>query len=127
AMNTKRLQPFWLCAALLILVALVYWPGLGGPFLFDDFPALVNNTHLHAASLAPSVIWEPAFSFDAGGGSRPLAMASFAINHAISGLEPWAYKLTGLVVHLINTLLAAALCLRILSLAGVTKRHCLWA
>jgi len=24
---------------LLALVALVYWPGLGGPFIFDDFPA----------------------------------------------------------------------------------------
>ncbi|MGY0797709.1 hypothetical protein ACW7G0_01370 [Lysobacter sp. A286] len=54
-------------------------------------------------------------------------MASFAINHAISGLDPWAYKLTGLVVHLINTLLVAVLCLRILSLARVAKRHCLWA
>lgn len=127
-MNTilTRLQPFWLGTAVLALVALVYWPGLGGPFVFDDFPVLVNNARLHATSLAPSALWDAAFSFEAGGGSRPLSMGSFAINHAISGLDPWAYKLTGLVVHLVNALLIAALCLQILPLAGVAKRHCLW-
>ena len=32
-------------------------------------------------------------------------MASFAINHALGGLNPWGYKLGGLLVHLVNALL----------------------
>ncbi|WP_043958176.1 hypothetical protein [Lysobacter sp. A03] len=123
----SRPRPFWLCAILVTLVALVYWPGLSGPFLFDDFPTLVDNARLHTTSLAPDAIWKAAFSFDPGGGSRPLSMGSFAINHAISGLNPWAYKLTGLAVHLLNALLVALLCLQVLPMAGVAERHAPWA
>jgi hypothetical protein len=34
----------WALLALLLLVALVYWPGLGGGYVFDDFPNLIDNT-----------------------------------------------------------------------------------
>lgn len=112
--------PSLLLAALLLAT---YWPGLGGPFVFDDYPALVNNPRLHITDFSFDAFARAALSFDAGGGSRPLAMASFAFNHALGGLDPWGYKLFGIIVHAINALLVYALVLRILGLAEVGERH----
>jgi len=106
-------------AALAAFVAIVYWPGLTGPFLFDDFPALVDNGRVHVTELSWSALWNAAVSFDPGGTGRQLAMLSFALNHALGGLDPWGWKLGGLLVHLLNTLLIYAFSLRVLRLSGV--------
>jgi len=103
---------------LLVLVALVYWPGLGGTFLFDDFPVLVDNPQVHVSELNLRAIWNAATSFAAGDGGRQLAMASFALNYSLGGLDPWGWKLGGLLVHLLNTLLIYFLCRRLMGLAG---------
>ncbi|MCR6699886.1 MAG: glycosyltransferase family 39 protein [Dokdonella sp.] len=96
---------------------------MGGPFVFDDYPALVNNPRLHVTDFSFDAFARAALSFDAGGGSRPLAMASFAFNHALGGLDPWGYKLFGVVVHAINALLVFALVLRLLGLVQVGEQH----
>jgi hypothetical protein len=103
-------KPFWprcgcLVLALLLLVA-VYWSGLAGPFLFDDQIGLVNNRWIQIHSLAPPELWQAALSRDSALG-RPLSMVSFAVNHALSGLQPWPYKFTNLLIHLLNTVLVA--------------------
>lgn len=103
---------------LLVLVALVYWPGLSGFFLFDDFPVLVDNPQIHASELSVRAIWHAATSFAPGGTGRQLVMASFAVNYALGGLDPWGWKLGGLLVHLLNTLLTYFLCQRLMGLAG---------
>lgn len=105
--------------ALLLLVAAVYWPGLSGPFLFDDFPALVSNARVHVAAGDWVGLWRAATSFDPGGTGRQLAMASFGLNHMLGGLQPWGWKLGGLLVHLVNALLVYLLCQRLLVLAKV--------
>lgn len=121
-------RTYWVASlrivALLGLVALVYWPGLTGPFLFDDFPSLVQNPKVHAADLSISSLQRAAFGFDPGGGGRPLAMASFAVNYVLGGMDPWGWKLGGLVVHLVNACLVYLLCLRLFRLAAVERlRH----
>lgn len=119
-----RLGSLWsLSLLLLALLLATYWSGLGGPFVFDDYPALVNNPRLHVTEFSFDAFARAALSFDAGGGSRPLAMASFAFNHALDGLDPWGYKLFGVGVHAINALLVFALVLRTLALVQVGERH----
>jgi len=103
---------------LVVLVTLVYWPGLSGSFLFDDFPVLVDNPQVHVTELSFRSIWGAATSFAPGGGGRQLAMASFALNYALGGLDPWGWKLGGLLVHLFNTLLIYFLCRRLMDMAG---------
>lgn len=106
---------------LVALTALVYWPGLTGPFLFDDFPALVSNSRVHVAAGDWPGLWQAATSFVPGGTGRQLAMASFGLNHMLGGLDPWGWKLGGLLVHLVNAVLVYLLCLRLLVLAGVQQ------
>lgn len=99
-------QSAGLCLLFLVVLA-VYWPGLSGAFIFDDYSTIVDNTRLHVDALQPSLIWKAATSFDPGGtlGARPLAMASLAVNHALGGLNPWGYKFGGLLVHACNSVL----------------------
>ena len=95
-------------AALLLAVAaiLVFHPGLSGGFLFDDLPNLVKAEDWKATSLDRSTLVEAMRSGQTSENGRPLAMLSFAINHALTGLDPWWLKATGLLLHLINGLLA---------------------
>jgi len=114
-------KQFFTAVVLVVLTALVYWPGLAGPFLFDDFPALVNNTRVQVAAGDWPGLWRAATSFDPGGTGRQLAMASFGLNHMLGGLDPWGWKLGGLLVHLLNAMLVYLLCQRLLVLAGVRQ------
>ena len=48
----RRRDTHWLVAlGLLALTLLVYWPGLGGGYVFDDFPNIVDNKALHVVTL----------------------------------------------------------------------------
>lgn len=84
--------------ALLALTAVVYWPGLAGPLVLDDFENLEPLSGLHAGALgwdevlAPNAFWL---------GGRPIAMLSFAANWLTSAGEVWSLKYTNLMLHLL--------------------------
>ncbi|WP_159017299.1 hypothetical protein [Cognatiluteimonas profundi] len=102
-------------AGVLVLVALAYWSGLHGGFVFDDFPNIVDNPTLHVTLQSTASQWLAAmFSSPASDLQRPLAMLSFAINHALTGLDPFWMKLTNLGIHLVNTCLVYGLVRRLL-------------
>lgn len=88
------------------LALLVYANGLHGPFLFDDHIHITQNRYVQIDSLSADDLaqaWNSSFSrFPA---NRPLAQLSFGINHALAGLDPWAFKLTNLLIHLASGLL----------------------
>lgn len=114
----------WGLAALLCLVALVYWPGMRGGFDFDDFPNIVGNAALHVRFADPWRAWLAAvFSSPASDLQRPLAMLSFAINHAFTGLDPSWMKATNIAIHLLNTVLAWFVARRLLGLAGCAEER----
>lgn len=91
-------------AALLIAAAVVvaYVNTLPNEFVFD--------TLLHVGS------WEVSSLAEAAGrlvrSSRPVADATFILNHSIGGREPWSYHMVNMAVHL-------AACLTLL---GVLRR-----
>ncbi|NNL99141.1 MAG: tetratricopeptide repeat protein, partial [Gammaproteobacteria bacterium] len=104
-------------AILALVTGLVYLPGLSGGFIYDDFPNIVANPALHIDDLAPDAVVAAALSGHSGFLGRPLASFSFALNHALGGLDPFGYKLANLVIHIINAalvwLLASAVTRRI--------------
>lgn len=93
-------------AVALIVTTMVYWPGLSGSYLFDDYPNIVDNQGVQpqdasAPSLVRAALSSPSSSF-----KRPLASLSFAANYLATGLDPYWMKLTNLMIHLLNGLLA---------------------
>lgn len=112
--------------ALLLLTLLAYWPGLSGPFVFDDYANLLEGAfrELHHAS------WDslPQIAFASGSGPlrRPLSMGSFGINFLLTGLDPFWFKLTNLVIHLVNGLLVWRVARHLLRLAGQPEEAQRW-
>lgn len=98
----------------------VYWPGLNGGFLFDDYPNIVDNKGVQPpdatlASLVGAALSSPSSDF-----KRPLASLTFALNFLAAGLDPYWMKLTNLVIHLLNGLLVFLLTR---NLIGLAKPH----
>ncbi len=97
-------KTLWIFAFALTAVATasIYAPGLRGEFIFDDKPHIVKNPLVAIGSLAPSDLaraWHSsAFEFPF---NRPLAMLSFGVNHALSGMSPFAFKAVNLAIHLL--------------------------
>lgn len=94
-----------LLCLLLLGTTLIYFPGIHGPFLLDDFGTIINNPPVHLNHFTFEALANAAVSSDAGPLRRPLAMATFAIDHLISGLTPAGYKVTNIAIHLAITLL----------------------
>ena len=105
----RKLQAAALLATL-ALVALAYLPGLRGPFVFDDYPNILNNPPVALTELTPQALRAAALSNTSGPLGRPLAALSFALDHyRAGGFYPLAFKLTNLAIHLLNVLLVYAL------------------
>lgn len=96
-------------AAMLCLVAGVYWVGLTGGYAFDDFHNIVQNPALRTVSSRGYTWVAAAFSSPASELQRPLSMLSFAVNSYFTGQAPWPMKATNLAIHLCNTALVFAL------------------
>lgn len=92
-----------LLGGVLVCCGWAYHAGLSGPFLFDDNLSIRLNDHLALTSLTPAALMEAALSGDSGFG-RPLSMVTFALNRYAAGLDPEAFKLTNLSIHLLNGL-----------------------
>ncbi len=102
----KRVGAWLLVGAFLAVAALIYMPGLAGGFIYDDSSFVVDNAAVHVTTTDRSDWVAAAFSFPGGfHQGRWLGMLSFAANHYFSGLDPFAFKITNLGVHLVNGLL----------------------
>lgn len=102
-----------LLAALLLTVA-CYWPSLDGPFVFDDIPnlemmgergGLISADHYFEFIVTPR----------AGPLGRPLSLASFTLNANTWPADPRPFRVTNLILHLVNGLLLFALVREIFS------------
>ena len=117
-MNASRMRCAWPFIVLVLLVAALYWPGRGGGFVFDDFPNIVDNATLHVTGWDRQAWLAAVFSSDSGLGHRPLPMATFALNHAFTGLDPVPMKLTNIAIHALNACLVLGLLRTLLALAA---------
>jgi protein O-mannosyl-transferase len=92
---------------LLVLWGIVYLPGISGPWIFDDYGNLLQNTYIRIESLNAQDLHRAAYSLQAGPLSRPISMFSFALNYYFAGSfsHTTPFKLTNLVIHVINGLL----------------------
>ena len=105
--RARKWLPWLLLAAAVVAAAAVYWPGLAGGWVFDDYPNIVDNTAIHItpghSTLAAWV--NSALSSPASFLHRPLASLTFSLNWYFGGGDPWPFKLTNIIIHLVNGVL----------------------
>ena len=99
--------PWLLLAVAVIATAAVYWPGVTGGWVFDDYPNIFDNAAIHITSANSTLAaWvNAALSSPASFLHRPLASITFAMNWYVGGGNPWPFKLTNVVIHLVNGIL----------------------
>jgi tetratricopeptide (TPR) repeat protein len=104
----------WAAAAGLCLAGFaIYANSLHNEFAFDDYDAIVENSHIRQLwPLTRSLTGEPG----SGTSGRPVVAFSFALNHAIGGLDPLGYHLFNILVHVLAGLVLWALLCRTLQL-----------
>ena len=109
--------------AIAILVG-AYWPGLDGPFLFDDHGNILRNPGVRMQELSWEYVREAGLStYGQLTIQRPLARISYALNYyfADKQFDQLHFKSTNLTIHVVNGLLLwylMTLLLRALRLRG---------
>ena len=115
-MNILKSSDNWAFVLLIALAGFIvwlYWPGLNGPFLFDDFPNLEPLGAYNAVDDFESFKLFVLNGF-AGPTGRPLSLLSFLINDNTWPSDPWVFKYTNLMLHILNGLLLFWLTYRLL-------------
>jgi len=94
-------------AAFLIAVAVVHSPFINNPFLHDDIASIVDNPYLGRLDSIPKFFAYPFMfpDFYATDLYRPFLLTTYAVNYAISGLNPWSWRLFNLALLALNALL----------------------
>jgi hypothetical protein len=110
--RTQRWQIYALGSLLLVAITWAYWPGLSGPFLFDDYGNLdVLGAYGRIQSWPTLLYYLSSGNADPTG--RPIALLSFLLDATEWPANPWPFKRTNLALHLINTALLAWLVARL--------------
>jgi hypothetical protein len=122
----ERTRP-WLPWLLLTLTAMatvaVYAPGMAGGWVFDDYPNIVDNPAIHItreqSTLAAWV--NSALSSPSSFLRRPLASLTFSLNWYAGNGNPLPFKITNIVIHLINGALVFCMLRALLQLLGLRQ------
>lgn len=110
----RAAMPFW-WAAMLLLTAWAYWPGLGGPMLLDDY---ANLRPLQRLELNQDFATDIVLGNISGMFGRPVSMASFTLERMYFDGGVWGQKAVGLFLHLLNATLVLLLAQGLLRAAG---------
>lgn len=124
--NTSRLDLRWQWltagAALLAGTAWLYWPGLHGAFLLDDYQNLKLLRDIQAPLTLGQVKTYVAAAL-AGPLNRPMALSSFALQYDAWPSNAFPFKAVNLVLHLMNGCLLFWLGQRVAALSGISVRR----
>lgn len=99
ASHAPHRRAIWLAGGGLVLAAFAaYHNSLGGPFVFDDVPAIVENPSIRRLwPLGP--VLAPALDGGVTVSGRPLVNLSLALNYALGGEAVRGYHLVNLLIH----------------------------
>lgn len=109
-------------SVLLLLLAWAYWPGLAGPFLFDDYGNLdVLGAYGRIHGWRDLLFYATSGNADPTG--RPIALLSFLLDARSWPADPWPFKRTNVALHLLNTGLLAWTLTRLQTAWSARKRE----
>jgi Tfp pilus assembly protein PilF len=98
--SAPRAARAWAALAAVLALAL-YAPTIRHRFAYDDAIVIVKNRLIRSVASLPALVTRTEWS---GGGMefpvyRPLTGVTYALNFAVSGLEPWSYHLANALLH----------------------------
>lgn len=92
-MRSSRQLVFLLVIAIVCFA--IYSTGLNGAFIYDDIPHIVNNSGIHQ-------VGDFGAALDSGfQETRPVFLASIAVNYWVSGANPLTYHVVNLLLHIL--------------------------
>lgn len=83
------------------ITATAFAGSIGGPFVFDDVPELVQNSDIRSFAGCLDTLSR---SSDTGLAGRPAACLSFALNYALGGLNVRGFHLLNILIHVMAAL-----------------------
>ena len=89
---------------------MVYWPGLSGPLLLDDWDNLREWQRWVNGQQSG---WQVIVGNNSGPLGRPVSMASFVLSASVMGPSVWALKLSNLILHVLCSVLVFLLTARL--------------
>jgi tetratricopeptide (TPR) repeat protein len=114
-MPRTRTPPFLPLAGILVAAAFVaYSNTFRVPLLFDDDATLTDNPSIRHLSRIGAVLASRDSQTTVG---RPVLNLSFAVNHAIGGMDLWSYHALNLAIHILAGLTLFGLVRRTLAAA----------
>lgn len=119
--DRRALVPAFFLLLLIVLGWMAYAPGLHGGFLFDDFG---NLPALGASGPVDNwpTFWRYITSSTADPTGRPLTLLSFLLDAHDWPADPYPFKRTSLILHLLNGVLLYALLARLGNLLSTDTR-----
>ena len=103
----------WPIVIICLVTLMAYWNSLSGEFVYDDNVVIVDRVEIQSLHSIPTLFKQSYWGPGRGsfGAYRPLTNVSFALNYAISGLNPTGYHVVNILLHGVNALLIYALVL----------------
>lgn len=121
-----RQSSFWLACGLIITVLAYYLamqPALTGPFLFDDFANLQHLALINGDISSNIGDYLAAFEGNPG---RPIAAMSFLLNDNAWPSSPYGFKVTNVLIHLLNAILVFGLVRQLAKANSKLPQHPIW-
>lgn len=99
---------------IIIWTFIIYSNSLIGEFVFDDESLVQNNSSITTLSNIPKFFsGEEGFHKVIGRYYRPIVSTSYTIDYWLWGLKPIGFKITNILIHIINCILLYFLLLKI--------------
>ena len=115
-MSPDKARTEWTWPLIVVtLTFLTFLPVLSTEFVdLDDGANLVNNPHYRGLGWT-ELKWM--FTTLHNGHYWPLTWVSFGFDYLVSGLDPFGYHLTNLILHAVNAVFFYFICRRLIALA----------
>lgn len=119
----QRLSLMTLTLLVVAILFAIYWSGLSGQFFFDDQANILAESPIRIDSLSFKELHGLMANGTGGPSGRPVARLSFALNYFFFDFDPFAFKLTNLLIHLATGGLVFLLALRLFLTPGLAKNE----
>lgn len=121
----KSIFPVLVLFSILLVCCYVYWPGLNGGFIFDDFPNL-KDLGAYGGVVDRESFRSFVFNGFSGPLGRPVSLASFLLDDNTWPSQGAWFKKTNLLIHLLCGVILCWTTLLLLRLHRVAEPRAQW-